>query len=138
MNKNKLIILMFVISVVMFFFVLYINSTFVLKKEEIIATLIIGDRAGFDINGTALTFGMIAPGTNSKRDLIIENDYNFPIKFEFNVKGDIEKFLVFDEVVYLKPGENKTVSIYTITPDNEEYGNYSGKMIVVTKRDFFN
>lgn len=136
MDKNKLIILMFVISVVMFLFVLYINSALVLKKEEIIATLMIGDRVGFDINKTALTFGMIASGTNSKRDLIVENNYSFPIEVQFSVKGNIKEFLVFEEVIYLESGENKTISINTITATNEEYGNYSGKMIIITKRDF--
>ena len=133
--KKKLTIFLLILSLVMFLSVLYINSKIVLKKEEIIATLMVGDKAGFDTNNTALTFGMITSGSSSSRNLIIENTYNFPIKCEFSVEGDIRRFLVFDEVVYLDIGEEKTVSIGTITATNESYGNYSGKMIVATKRN---
>lgn len=133
--KNKLTILLLIISLVLFLSVIYINSKVVLKKEEIIATLMVGDKAGFDTNNTALTFGMLTSGSGSSRNLIIENNYNFPIKFEFSVEGNIQRFLVFDEVVYLDIGEEKTVSISTIIATNESYGNYSGKMIIVTKRN---
>ena len=136
--KNKLIILIFVASLVVFISIFYINfSLLILEKEEIVAILIVGDKAGFDVNSTALTFGMITAGSSSSRNLIIENNYDFPIKVEFNVKGDIKRFLVFEKVVYLDSGENKTVSIGTIDPVNEEYGNYSGKVIVVTKRNLY-
>jgi len=133
--KDKLIIFIFIISLIIFLLILRINSLIVLEKEEIITTLIIGNRTGFDLNTTALTFGMIALGSSSQRDLIIKNDYDFPIKVEFNVKGDIEKFLIFDKVVYLEVGEEKTISIISVIPVDEEYGNYHGRIIIVTKKD---
>jgi len=136
--KTKLIILIFVASLVVFISILYINfSLLILEKEEIIATLIVGDKAGFDTNNTALTFGMIKPGSTLNRNLIIENNYDFPIKVEFSVKGDIKRFLVFEEVIYLDSGEEKTVSISTINPVHEDYGNYSGKMNVYFKRNLW-
>ena len=82
---------MFVISLAMFLVMLYINSNLVLEKKEIIATLSVGDEAGFDINNTVLTFGMIT--SNSQRILTIENTYDFPIKLEFEVEGNIKKRL---------------------------------------------
>jgi len=133
-NKIYILVILAFISLGMFLFVLYINSTLVLEKQEIPATLSIGDRIGFDVNATALTFGMITPGSGSQRNLIIENNYGFPIKAEFSAKGDIKRFLVFDEVFCFEIGEKKTIGINVITSD-EKYRNYSGKMIVVIKRD---
>ena len=80
--KVKLTIFLLAVSLIIFLSVICINSKIVLKKEEIIATLMVGDKAGFDTNNAALTFGMITTGSNSNRNLVIENSYNFPIKFD--------------------------------------------------------
>lgn len=134
-TKNKLIILMFVAILIMFLLILYLNSLMVLEKEEIITTLIIGNKTGFDLNTTALTFGMITLGSSSQRNLIIKNDYNLPIKVEFSVKGDIKKFLIFEKVISLEAGEEKTIGITAISPVDMGYGDYSGKMTIITKRN---
>ena len=134
-TKNKLIIFMFIASLTMFLLILYLNSSIILAKEEISTTLIIGDKIGFDLNTTALTFGMITFGSSSQRNLIIKNHYDFPIKIEFSAKGDIKKFLVFDKVVPIKVGEEKTIGINAINHADAEYGNYSGKIIVITKKN---
>lgn len=135
-TKNKLIILMFVISLIIFLLILYLNSLMILEKKEIITTLMIGNKTGFDLNTTALTFGRITFGSSAQRNLIIKNQYDFPIKVEFSVKGDIKKFLVFEKIVPIEVGEEKTISITAINPIDTEYGNYSGKMIVIIKKNF--
>ncbi|MFH1787745.1 MAG: hypothetical protein ABH811_03070 [archaeon] len=135
--KKKLTIFLLIMSLAMFLLVLYVNSKIVLKEEEIIATLIVGKKSGFDANTTALTFGMIAPGSSSSRSLVIENGYDFPIKVEFSAKGNIADFLIFEKIIYLDPRETSKLSIGTIIITNENPGNYSGKMIVITKRNLF-
>lgn len=137
-QKNKiyiLSILLFIISLAIFLFTLYINSTIILEKKEIIAILKIGERAGFNVNETALTFGTIIPGSSAHRNLTLENNYTFPIKFEFRVKGNIKEFLIFDRVVYLGAGEEKSIRIRTITPNDKDYGDYFGKILIRIKKD---
>ncbi len=134
-TKNKLIILMFAVSLIMFLLILYLNSLMILEKEEIITTLIIGNKTGFDLNTTALTFGMITLGSSSQRNLIIKNDYDIPIKVEFSVRGGIKKFLIFDKVIHLEVAEEKTIGITAISPVDIEYGNYSGKITIITKKN---
>ncbi len=136
-KKEKIIILIFVASLVIILFSFYLNSRLFLKREEVTTTLAVGDRAGIDLNKTALTFGVITSGSVSSRSLLIENDYDFPIKTELRAEGSIKKFLVFEKDVYLEPGENKTVSIGTIDPLGDEFGNYSGKIIVITRRNLW-
>ena len=139
MKKTKtfyVAVFIFVLSISLFLVTLYIKSAVVLEKKEIIATLRVGNIAGFDANATALTFGTITSGSRSYRDLTIENNYVFPIKVEFRAKGNITGFLVFDKVVYLDVGEKKSIKISTIVPVDEKYGSYSGKIVVVMKKDF--
>ena len=127
-------VFIFVLSISLFLVALYIRSAIILEKKEIIATVRVGDIAGFDANTSALTFGTITSGSLSYRNLTIENNYEFPIKVEFSAKGDITKFLLFDKMIYLDIGEKKSVKISTIIPVDEDYGSYSGKMVVVMKR----
>ena len=118
----------------MFFFVIYLKHILVLEKIEIVANLRVGSIPGFDVNTSALTFGTIALGTSSKRTLTIENNYDFSIKVEFSVEGDIEEFLVFDEVIFLDIGESKNVDVRTIILTEDRQGNYSGRFITTIKR----
>ena len=138
-RKNKIsffIIFIFIFCILLLLISLYLNSIILLDKKEILTTLKIGDVAGFDVNKTALTFGTITPGTNAKRNLTIENTYDFPVKFEFKVRGNIEKFLAFKKEVHLEPGEKKHVEFLTINPLKEDYGDYSGNIVVLIKRCF--
>jgi len=133
-NKNYLLIIfLFFISFLIFLFTLYFYSTVILEKKEIITTLSIGNIIAFDLNQTILSFGTIISNASSHKNLIIENNYDFPIKVKFKVEGDIEEFLVFDEIINLEIGEKKIVSINTI-PINKDSGSYSGKIIIVVSK----
>ncbi|MBU2562496.1 MAG: hypothetical protein KKF68_02440 [Nanoarchaeota archaeon] len=134
-KKHFLVLLLLAISLLLFFLAFFIRFLVVLEKKEIPVTLEIGGRSGFDTNTTALTFGAITIGSTSQRYLNLENSYPFPINFYFYAKGDVKKFLIFDKIVRLEGGENKTIDIKAKAPDNESFGNYSGKMIIFIKKD---
>ena len=55
-------------------------------------TLTVGNHTGFDLNKTVLSFGTITNGTSSSRNITINNNYDFPVRFEFDVQGNISKF----------------------------------------------
>jgi len=138
LRKNKTLyiaVFIFILSVSLFLVALYIKSAIILEKKEIIATLSVGETAGFDANATALTFGTITSGSRSYRNLTIENNYVFPIKVEFRAEGNITNFLIFDKVIYLGVGEKKSIKVNTIIPIGNEFGDYSGKVIVIMKKD---
>ena len=131
--RNKIYtfaILLFIIALVVFLFSLYINSRIILEKKEIPATLSVSEIASFDVSRSALTFGTIIPGSSASRNLTLKNNYTFPVKFEFRAKGNIKNFLIYERAVYLEPGEKKSIRINTIIPNDEEYGNYSGKIVI--------
>lgn len=129
-----LAILLFITSLSIFLFTFYLKSSIILEKKEIAAALSVNQIASFNLNKTALTFGTIPPGSSASRNLTLENNYNFPIKFDFRAKGNIKEFLVFDKVIYLEKGEKKSIRISTIIPNNQDYGNYSGKILVTIKK----
>ena len=132
--KNKIIVLLFIISILVFLFTLYTNSLLVLEKKEIPVFLKVGEVAAFNLSATELSFGTITPGSNARRNITLKNEYDFPVKFEFRAKGDAKKFLLFEKRIYLETGEIKSIEIKVIIPKNEEYGDYSGKLIISIRK----
>ena len=136
-RENKIyFFVFFMFFLCLFSFAIYLKYISVLERIEIVTNLKVGDIPGFDVDTDVLAFGTIAVGTSSKRTLTIENDYDFPIKAEFSVEGDIEEFLVFDEVIFLDVGESKDVDIRTIILVEDKQGNYSGRFITTIKKSW--
>lgn len=133
-KKNKFYLYISILIITAIFLEVLVNSRITLERKEIITTLKVGEVASFDLNQTALTFGTLYPGLSSSRNLTIENSYDFPIIFEFKANGKIKKFLTFDEIIFLDSGEKKSISIRAKIPEGENYGNYSGKIIVNIKK----
>ena len=124
-----------------FFLLLVSAATLFLANDEIqsekfYASVNVSDRAGFDINGSALTFGSIQrPGSSSRR-IIIENKYPFPVVVYISAEGNIEKILDFEDVIRLDSGEEKVVSFSAISSNDIEEGFYFGNVRFRMLRDY--
>lgn len=129
------IVFLFALSLVLFFMSFYANTLSVLQKKEIPVSLRIGDTPGIDVNNTALTFGTVSPGSSIQRNLIIQNDYPFSLQVELEVQGDLERYLSFEKVIFLDINEKKEVPIRATVSNGEEFVNYTGKIIIVFKKD---
>ncbi|MDP2924968.1 MAG: hypothetical protein Q8N99_01205 [Nanoarchaeota archaeon] len=103
----------------------------VIKKERIYSSFIIGENYGFDLNKTALTFGMVKPGGSANRKLFIQNNYNKKILVEIKSSGDLNDYIVASENdFYLNPKETKNISFSIYAPDDIKLGKYEGYIIV--------
>jgi len=124
------------VSVLVFLLTLRVNMTgsVVLDEKVYIATLSVSDHVGFDVNGTALTFGSVPLGGSSVRKLTFANTHPFPMIVEFGVDGDISNFLFFEKAIYLESGEEKEVKVTGVVPLNETFGNYSGNFYISMRR----
>lgn len=125
----------FVISLVIFVLIFFLNSSFVLEKKEIPIFLMVGEPAGFNTNTDSLDFGRIIYGGSAERSILIENNYNFPIQIKFNIEGNVSDFIIFEKVVFLEKGESKRIIFGTIVFSDEEYGDYSGRLLVKIEKD---
>ena len=129
-RRNKIIVIGLSI-IILFLIINLINSLSILEKRQIYARIIVSDHYGFDLNGTALTFGMTRPGGSSHRDLIIKNEYNKDVYVESYVKGEIRDFIsISDNDFVLRSDETKKLSFVVLIPEATEYGNYTGFVIM--------
>lgn len=138
--KNRYLIfsvVIFSVSLLLFFLSLFLTQAAVLEKKEIPVNLNIGEIASFNLslNASFLSFGTITPEANSQRTISLENNYNSPIVAYLNSEGNISRFLVFEKKIRIGVNETKEINIWTILPKEEDYGEYSGKLVLILKRE---
>lgn len=130
-----LILFLFFLSLVVFSFSIFKKDEVILDKRVIILDLNIGDKFGFDLSEGKLSFGAVSRGASSFRDdLVIKNNYPFPIKVEFDVKGNISEYLIYEKLILLEPLEEKKFLISTVPIEDQPYGSYFGELTVVFKK----
>lgn len=117
-----------IISLILFSFSIWGWVNKPIKTEIIDVKFIIGESIGFSINQTELNFGKVTPGGSATRKIIVENDYDAPIRIEILVSNNIANF-IFSEKDYVVPAKNTTkIPITLVVPEHIDYGNYSGKI----------
>ena len=135
---KKLVYILLVISILIFFISLagffYGNRT--LETYNIYTNVnVTNGRIGFDVNGTALTFGVVGEGISSSRNIIFTNNYDFPVIVKINANGGIKSLLRFDDVVRVELGETKKIP-FILTPSSNDDGFYDGSITFTIKRDY--
>lgn len=131
-RKNKLILIS-VLAIFLMLEVIYMQHP--LNKEVIPARFIAGERMGFDLGPGNLNFGKIVPGYSAERTINITNKYNSPTITKITSSGEISPYIIVSQNNFqLQPGETKTIS-FTALPDKEiELKEYSGKIIITTRK----
>lgn len=125
-----LIIVIFLLSV--FLFANFIDYLAVLDVEELYASVIVGDKYGLDVNGSALTFGMMPPGSTGTREFFLENKYKQDVRVKIYAKGDIADFLEISQNSFvLREDESRNVSVHVRPPHDAELRVYEGIVKVI-------
>ena len=128
----------FIILIVIFVILVcsQISNFFVLDRIKIYTEVILGDKSGFDLNKTALTFGMVVPGSAASRGIVIRNDFKKSVRVEIFSKGEISDFLIVSENDFiLIPGENKSVDFSVFFPVGSEMKKYGGWIEIKLKNE---
>jgi hypothetical protein len=135
--NNKILffsIFLFFLAFFLFIFSLLLEKSFILDKKEIPTFLEIGDIPAFNLDNSTFSFGKIVSGITSSRSIQIDNNYDFPIAVFLTSRGNISRFLLFEKETDILVNEKRIIDLKTISPAKEDYGNYSGKIILTLKR----
>jgi hypothetical protein len=98
-----------------------------MEKWNLYASVnVTADRGGFDLNKTALTFGLIKVGGSSTRNIVINNTHSFPISIEITSEGNITSLLRYDNNVVVGNGEAKNITFSAVSERNTTLGFYGG------------
>lgn len=127
-----LIILIFLLGI--FLYSTLIDFLSIMDEQDIYAKIIVGNRTGFDVNGTALIFGMVVPGSSSNKDIFIKNNYDREVNIEVYVDGEISDFLKISENDFiLSKNEEKVVGFLANVPSDAKYGTYEGVVKILIR-----
>src|SRR3989338_5689541 len=101
----------------------FLLSHKLIQKQTFYSSVNLSDKGGFDVNGTALTFGEVHfKGGSSTRKVLLQNSYDFPIIAEVKAEGDIAPLLGFEKVILIDKGEEKEIGISVFVPENASMG----------------
>jgi len=128
-----LVILLCIIALILFLISFFTDAS-VLEKREIDVKIEIANQTGIKIENESLDFGRIAYGSSAQKTLTLSNNHDFPIMVEFEAKGELKDFLIYERRIYFEPKETKQVGVSTIVFNEEHYGNYNGKFIITFKK----
>ena len=76
---------------------------------------------GFDLNSSALTFGKIIPYGDSTRNVIFQNNYEFPIIVEIESEGEIKKLISFEKEFNFEINETKKIPFFIKAESTENF-----------------
>ena len=128
--------IVFALSLLFLFLVLFFNKSSVFEKKEIPVSIKISSVTGLKVENESLDFGSIIYGSSGKKKVNIQNNYDFPVLVSFSAEGNASSFLVYEKEILFQPKEKKEVSISTIEFSEEPYGDYSGKLVVLFKKGY--
>ncbi|MBI4154266.1 hypothetical protein HY501_02940 [Candidatus Woesearchaeota archaeon] len=119
------------ISVAHFFF-----TTFKVMELDMHAS--VGDRLGINADNDKLWFGMVKGSSINTRRLHLKNDLNQPILVTFVKLGPIAEYVTLPSPkIQLGPKEEMDMGISVQFPIGMPYGNYTGTLKVLFKKNLF-
>ncbi len=137
-NKGDIVFILLIIVMVFLIFFLYFQIAdyfSITEKKEIYARVIVGGQYGFDINGTALIFGVVLPGAGATKEIFLDNKYGRDVKVKIFVKGDIKKFIrVSENDFVLEKDENRKITFFVTIPKDAGYRVYEGMVVIIIKK----
>ncbi len=133
-RKNSKIMLfaaVIMFAAVAFIFVLtlmhYWPYWFGLQEWELYSYVnVTADRGGFDLNGTALTMGLVRQGGASRRNINFTNDYSFPVAVKIGCEGSICPLFSYENPVYVEAYNKTQIEFEARSERNTTVGLYEG------------
>ncbi len=128
-KDNLTNVLILIVSLFLICFSFYLWFSRPLEVRVLDVGFIVGNKMGFDLNSSSLTFGIVLPGSAGVKTVLIENNYDFPVKLRVLVSKELGDFIFSDsEIIILSKGV-VPVDFTLILPAEIALGNYSGKLM---------
>ena len=128
MEKNKFNLIIAGMSVVLIVISVYVLINSPLEMKTLDLSFVVGEHLGFDLNASSLSFGIIMPGGSAVRRVVMQNNYDFPIKVEIYTSKNIRGYVFAEPEHLIESGKTEQISFNLIVPEYMEHGEYSGEV----------
>ncbi|MBR9699939.1 hypothetical protein GOV09_05770 [Candidatus Woesearchaeota archaeon] len=131
----------FYVFIVVIIVLVTLTTLFFMESNRIIqvtrfpmdVTLTHNDIMGINADPGAFHFGSFKPGQHAGRKLEIK-DIHEEVTVIISTKGEMGKWLTYDNNFPMREGDSKNISLTLITPSHASLGNYSGEVIIVLRK----
>ena len=132
-NENRLVIPLFVLSVLSFFLVGAATQGF--ERMVIPASFELSEKIGLGSSGNEMVFGAMKTNQSATRNVKVSNDFDYDIFVKIKSSGDIKDRIIASENNFvLGPDESREVSFTVYTNGLTELGKYDGEIIILSKK----
>ena len=132
MEKRNKIVLIFIVLIFISSIMIY---NIPISKRTISSRFVVGDKMGFDLDPGKLNFGQIVPGYSASREISIENGFKKNILINIKSSGEISDYIIVSENNFvLQPNESKNITFSAFVDKELDFGEYSGKITILSKR----
>lgn len=137
--KQKKIVIISILTIVLILVIAYfmISSAEKSKVDEftfLMDVKVDKDIMGFNVDTDGLHFGRLAPGLTANRYLNISNTVDYPTElWLYKDNSTISKWVSFESIYLIQPGESKKIRIHIEVPKTAEVGMYNGTLSAVLK-----
>lgn len=130
-KRNNII----VFSAAIFLTIAIITINLPLDKEIVPVRFTLGEKTGFDIAPGELSFGKIEVNQSATRDILIENNFDRPVKISIKSSGEISDHIIVSENNFrLNPQESKNITFSVYTKGLTEFREYNGEIEIISKK----
>ena len=138
MKRNRFYVLLGVIiliAVVGTTLVYYSYNIYDVKRVKM--SIIVFDHYGFSVDTDHLEFGMNIPGGGgNSRTMYLVHGYKEPLLVQIERRGEMGSWTNFDNNFILEPNVGKNLTVSVNVPPNVGYGNYTGELVIIFKKNF--
>lgn len=134
-NKKIILVLLAILFISSAGFIFYNSSYNIAATKEAEMFIFVGENIGFDVNESYVHFGLVRPGGISEKTVNVSNFYEMPLKVYIRLTGDFSKWISIGENNFiLQKDESRLVKLQANVPKGAEFGNYTGKILVIFRR----
>ncbi|MFH1238238.1 MAG: hypothetical protein V1491_02260 [archaeon] len=129
-NDNKKVwYFLLVITILLVVFSVYIKFSGPLQTKTISVKFSIDENLGLVADTDKLNFGRVILDSSSIKLINLTNSYSFPVKVNVLISKNLQNFVFSDYEIILESDEIKQVPFNLIVSSDEDFGNYSGKIL---------
>lgn len=128
-NKfNYIVSFLFLIVLILFLTDVIINTNKPFEQIEVNLRVNVSEEIGIVINDNIVDFGNLPVGMNSNKKVILQNDFNFPVKVQVFLDGNISELIYGESEVFLLGDSQEVYDINIYLPKNLNKSVYTGKI----------
>ncbi len=134
-NLKLVVILTICLALVSSMTFIFYSYWYVKEVKIVPMSVQVSDYAGLDTNKTMLKFGVVMPGSEIYRSMIINHNKEYPLKANIRMYGEMQDWVTVSENNFVvEPGKSVSLNAKVRPPLETPYGNYSGYMKITFTR----